>query len=344
MDIEGLLYRIISGSYTVSINGAEYTVVKPTLRIRQNAHSIYTTILKNCRFDTKHWLTRKQTEIILEKEGVWNSDLEEELKILQNRLDDLKIELYLKYADPPMKKKIKGSLKTGQKKINQLLNKKNSMDYLTLEYYAETAKNEYLLAQTIFKNGELAFDFEKSNQYELHHIISELRDYAITTTELKAVARSELWRSYWSATSNDIFDPPIYDWSEEQKMLISLTKMYENIYENPDRPEDSVIEDDDALEGWMIFVKRKNEKERKKTKLMDAVGGKYKNANEIFIVTNSTEEAKEIYSLNDAKGMAEINHIKKIMKGANKPIPWQDLPHVQMQIQQQIKDKSAKRQ
>ena len=77
MDIEELLYRIISGSYTVSINGVEYTVVKPTLRIRQNAHAIYTTILKNCRFDTKHWLTRKQTEIILEKEGVWNPDLEE---------------------------------------------------------------------------------------------------------------------------------------------------------------------------------------------------------------------------------------------------------------------------
>jgi len=277
-----------------------------------------------------------------ENNGTWTKEQNEQLKILQTRLEDLKIELYLKYNDPPMKKKIRESIKTGIKQIQKMLRDRDSMEHLTLEFFAETAKNEYMLSQTIYKDNKLAFDFENSNQHELHSILSELRKYTISAEEIKAVARSELWKSYWNAASGDIFDPPIYDWSEEQKLLINFTKMYENIYENPDRPEDNIIEDDDALEGWMIFIRRKNEKERKKNKLMDSVGGKYKNANEIFIVTNSPEESKEIYSLNDPQGIAQIHHLKKMAKdNVGKSIPWQELPHVKMQIQQELKEKTA---
>jgi hypothetical protein len=342
MDIEGLLYRVISGFYLITINDIEYKIIYPDLSIKQRAHSLYNDILKNNRFDTKHWLRKSQAEILLQKNGIWTSEQEEELKILKNRLEDIKIELYLKYADPPLKKKIKDSIKTANKKINEMYSKKNSMEHLTLEYYADTIKNEYILSQTIYIKDKLAFDFNHSNQYELHEVISELRQHTISISELKALARSELWKSYWTASSTDIFSPPSYNWSDDQRTLINLTKMYDNIYENPDRPENAVIEDDDALEGWMIFTHRKYEKERKKTKLMDSIGGKYKNANEIFIVTNSVEEAQEVYSLNDAQGMAQINHMKKIMKNSNEAIPWQELPHVKMQIEQQIKQKNAK--
>ena len=76
---------------------------------------------------------------------------------------------------------------------------------------------------------------------------------------------------------------------------------------------------------------------------MDAVGGKYKNANEIFIVTDSVEEAREVHSLNDAQGMAQINHMKQIMKNSDEPVAWQDLPHVKMQIEKQIQEKNAAR-
>lgn len=342
MDIEGLLYRVISGFYLININNVEYKVITPTLFIKQKAHHIYNDILKNNRFDTQHWLRKNYAERLLEKNGVWGAEQEDELKIIKNRLDDIKIELYLKYNDPPLKKKIKDSIKTANKKINEMYSKKNSMEHLTLEYYAETVKNEYILSQTIYKENKLAFDFNNSNQHKLHEIIAELKNYTITIDQLKALARSELWRSYWTSCATNVFDQPAYDWGDDQRTLINLTKMYDNIYDNPDRPETAVIEDDDALEGWMIFTHRKYEKERKKTKLMDSIGGKYKNANEIFIVTNSIEEAKEVHGLNDAQGMAQINHIKKIMKNSNEPIPWQDLPHVKMQIEQQIKQKNAK--
>lgn len=341
MDIEGLLYRVISGFYLITINNTEYKITYPDLSIKQRAHSLYNDILKNNRFDTNHWLRKSQAEKLLQKNGIWTSEQEEELKILKNRLEDIKIELYLKYADLPLKKKIKESIKTANKKINEMYSKKNSMENLTLEYYADTIKNEYILSQTIYIKDKLAFDFHNSNQYELHEVISELREHTVSITELKALARSELWKSYWTASSTDIFSPPSYNWSDDQRTLINLTKMYDNIYENPDRPENAVIEDDDALEGWMIFTHRKYEKERKKTKLMDSIGGKYKNANEIFIVTNSAEEAKEVYSLNDAEGMAQINHMKKIMKNSNEAIPWQELPHVKMQIEKQIKQKNT---
>tara|TARA_B100002019_G_scaffold65741_1_gene56451 strand:- start:4459 stop:5505 length:1047 start_codon:yes stop_codon:yes gene_type:complete len=343
IDTEGILYRIISGYYYITHNNEEYKIISASLDIKQKAHNLYNSVLKRNRFDTNHWLRRNQADILLSQNGIWGNEEEEQLKILQTRLEDIKIELYLKYNDPPMKKKIRDSIVTAHKKINEMITKKTSMDHLTLEYYADALKQEYILANTIYKNGKLAFDFDESNQHELHSFIAELKPYSITISELKAVARSELWKSYWTSTNNDVFDPPVYDWSDEKRTLINLTKMYENILENPDRPENAVLEDDDALEGWMIFTQRKLEKERKKNKLMDAVGGKYKNANEIFIVTDSVEEAREVHSLNDAQGMAQINHMKQIMKNSDEPVAWQDLPHVKMQIEKQIQEKNAAR-
>jgi acylphosphatase len=338
---EGLLYRIISGVHHVSIDGSRYKIVTPTLDIRQRAYFIYEDIVQNHRFDTKQWLTRGEVDTLLYREKIWDKNVQDDLKILKNRLDDLKIELYLKFLDPTMKKKIKKSIKLGSQKVAKLQSKQSEMDHLTLEHYAETIKHEYILSQTIYnEKDQLAFDFEKTPQNKMHHVINELHKHAITTSELRSLSRSDLWRSYWNCTSENIFPGPVYNWSDDQRMLITFTKMYDNIYENPERPEDEVIQDDDALDGWMIFIKRRQEKERKKTKLMDAIGGKYKNANEIFIVTDSAEEARQIYSLNDAQGMAEVQHIKKMGKDADQPIPWQELPHVQLQLQQQLREKN----
>lgn len=344
MDLEGLLYRIINGYYYIYVNKKRYKIVLPTLDIKQQAHAVYLDIISNNRFDISHWITNHQASKILKNNDIWNDDREEELKILTNRLDDMKIELYLKYGDLTMKKKIKASLETGKEKISELLNKKHSMDNLTLEHHAASVKNEYILIETIYDDSnQLVFDHNDTDSTALEDFVSAIRDETITNEKLRAVARSDLWKGYWDSAKDAVFSPPAYLWTDEQRLLINISKMYDSIREHPQCPEDEVIEDDDALDGFIIFYKRKAEKDRKKDKLMESMGGKYKNAGEVFIVTNSVEEAKEIYSLNDAKGLAEVKHMRK-MAADNKTgegIPWQDLPHVKMELENKFKQKQS---
>jgi len=345
MDTEGTLYRIINGSYYIYVNNQRYKIVLPNLQTKQESHALYWDILKNNRFDTTHWLTRNQAEKILNTNGIWNSSKEEELKILQNRLDDMKIELYLKYNDLTMKKKIKASLETGKDAIGELLNKKHSMDHLTLEYHAESVKNEYIITHTIYDdNNNLVFDNDNIDSSALEDFMTVIQKNGVSHDNLRAVARSDLWKSYWDAAKGAIFAPPAYEWTDEQRLLVNISKMYDSVREHPECPEDAVIEDDDALDGWILFWKRKAEKDRKKNKLMEEVGGKYKNAGEVFIVANNQEEAKEIYALNDGKAMAEIRHMQAMAKDFKDPkdhIQWQDLPHVKMELENKLNKKQS---
>lgn len=340
-DTEELVYRIINGYYYININNQTYKVLSPNLEIKQSAHNIYLSIINSNKFDDTNWLRKSEADEILKTQQIWNQDKEEQLKILNNRLEDMKIELYLKFLDPTMKKKIKASLETGKSRIQDMMNMKSSMDHLTLEFYADGLKNEYIILNTVYNlDNELVFgDNVDTNFFEL--IVTTINKYSIGMDTLRAVARSDLWKSYWDAAKEQVFPLPAYNWTDEQRLIINLSKMYDSVREHPECPEDDVIIDDDALDGWMIFHRRRVEKERKKNKLMDAVGGKYKNANEIFIVTNSVEEAKEIYSLNDPQAMAAINHMKSLAQSSDQPIQWADLPHVKAELQNKLKQQTA---
>jgi hypothetical protein len=59
-----------------------------------------------------------------------------------------------------------------------------------------------------------------------------------------------------------------------------------------------VIEDDDALDGWLVKQKRENDR-RKNEKTADDVLGQHSNADEVYIMTDGREEAEAIYDMND---------------------------------------------
>lgn len=340
-DIESIVYRIINGYYYITIHNNMYKIICPKIQLKQMAHSLYIDILNNNKFDDSSWLRKTDTEFILKSNEIWNSDKDEQLKILQNRLDDMKIELYLKFLDPTMKKKIKNSLETGKAKIQEMINQKHSMDHLTLEHYAEGIKNEHIILNTVYDISDNLVFKEPVDTTLFETFISTLNKRIITMETLRQVARHDLWKSYWDAAKDKVFPLPAYDWTDEQRLLINISKMYDSVKEHPECPEDDVIADDDALDGWMLFHKRKVEKERKKNKLMDSIGGKYKNANEIFVITHSAEEAKEIYSLNDPESMAAINHMKSLASNSDGPIQWSDLPHVKADLQNKLKQKQG---
>ena len=107
--------------------------------------------------------------------------------------------------------------------------------------------------------------------------------------------------------------------------------MYDGAKEHPEGPDDDVLEDDDAFDGWCISERRKQEEERSKSRAEKMLPGNLKNANEVFVMANNRYEARDIHSLNDSGGKAVIQERKRALQ-TNKEIKEQNLPDVQRDL------------
>jgi hypothetical protein len=132
------------------------------------------------------------------------------------------------------------------------------------------------------------------------YISSIINENNIDMSLFRKIARSDLWRNYWSANKNNVFDRAGLEMTDEQKTLTILSKMYDSAQEHPECPPDNVFEDDDMFDGWLISQRREIEKSKSKSRTEKLLGDKkIGNAQEVFLVANSKEEAQAIYDLND---------------------------------------------
>jgi hypothetical protein len=100
-------------------------------------------------------------------------------------------------------------------------------------------------------------------------------------------------------------------------------------------PVEEIMDDDDALDGWILYQNHKNDTERKKKQISDKFGLDKKQAGEVFLLTNNSDERQEIYGLNDSQTNKDIKEMIEITQKEGK-VNWTDLPHVKREIQQQL--------
>jgi hypothetical protein len=121
-----------------------------------------------------------------------------------------------------------------------------------------------------------------------------------------------------------MFPGPVSEWTDDQRSLVSFSQMYDSIYEHPECPSEAVIDDDDTLDGWMIFQKRKVEK-AKKQQSIDEMNPNLKNAGEVFLFGKNSNEVEEIMSLNSPEALhkikEKINFINKFGSTEDSSLP-----------------------
>lgn len=300
--------------------------------------------------ETKYsdWIYEDNIVDYLVEAGLWHYGGDDQLKKIEKQIEDNKVELYQSLLNPPKQKQIRKTLASLKKNYNKLYGIRHSLDSLTPQGYADLLKSQYILIHSIynFKNQRLFKSIHSINYQILNDISNILNEYTIDISVFRELARSDLWKNYWSANKNRIFDKATIDWTDEQRTLVVLTKMYDSAYEHPECPADVVFEDDDMFDGWMIHQRRENEKIRSKNRTEKLLEDKNLNkANEVYIMASSKEEAQSIYNLNDNTG---INIIKERSKTLvpGKEIKEADLPDIQRDLQmlqnQQLMNSSKK--
>jgi hypothetical protein len=106
--------------------------------------------------------------------------------------------------------------------------------------------------------------------------------------------------------------------THNQKSLLTWAKLYDNIQESMDVPEESAIKDHDVLDGWFTIQSRKRERERLQQEADSKGNNKINNSSEVLVMSPTRGDAKQTRILNDEQGhnIAEqrFNTIRKKLK------------------------------
>jgi len=294
-----LLHRIMSDYFIILINNNKYIIRRPTSDIQYQAQLVHENILLQNRFND--WMGENECISHLISIGRWTVDGDQKMDEIEKYIENQKVELYQSVAQPNKVKQIRKQLFHAKEILGKLHDVKYSLYSFTLRGFAQSVKQQYILEHTIYHNDKLLSDIS----YKLlEQIKIKMCDFLISHTEFRELARTDPWRSYWGVIDNP-FSKSIVELDYDKRTLMTYSKMYDNIAESPECPDEKVLEDDDMLDGWMILQKRSRD-EKKNEKHTDNVvnhlSAKYQNASEIFVPVQSKEEITQIEKMNTVKG------------------------------------------
>lgn len=327
---EDILYHILSGKTNINVDRVDLVVEPPTYNDIYESCQLYNKIYRRMfLFDA----TSKDDILdILIMRNLWSVDQENELERLSEQIDGAKLDLYQTYVgfgDINIKRKVIHQLNS---RHNELWYKKTQFDRFTIDGIASYHKTCYLLCC----GSHIDYYTTSLNINKLYY---EYISQTPNEVEIRKIVKNNEWRDYWRAIKlgYKIFGDVL---TREQYSLLSWSQFYDNVYESSECPNDEVINDDDLLDGWCLFQRKKRKEESKKK-----AGDKYGNANEVFIPVATPEQAMKVHEMNDSRSRM----IKKqresliVQKGS---ILEQELPdaksRMREQAMQEFKNKGTK--
>ena len=327
MDDKPLINRLLSGIVIFKLKG-EYIQVKPA-KVEDKAFADFYAqeVYENALLDGL--LTNQDAEQLLMKRGWWSEEEEENLKTLNNNLDQMRVDYYNNFFKEDTRKYIKDAIKRQNKNILKLHEKKTLFFDKTCEYLRDFAVAVLLVSQNaFFQDGTLAIEKIPATQLINTHL-----QYGLGESKIRGVAKSYQWRSIWNCKEmGSIFNCSACDLNNEQTSLIGWSRFYDGVYESLDRPNDDIIKDDIALDGWSISEDRKRKEEQKKSEGEKMLPDNMQNAGEILIPVKSKREQENVLALNDSYGKSVLKSKKKqFAKGGS--FKENELNHVKKDIQ-----------
>lgn len=341
--IEKLVHRILSGKQIFDHDHIRYELVKPSLDIKFDADLLYESAYQDNLYS--NFVFTEDLPSILIELGILEYNYKDQLKRLEKLLEKSKVNLYLQYFETPKYKKNKQAISNIRHDLDKLYNNLHILDHITLEHFCDNVKNEYILCNTLFLYDakKLAFDYNEPINYNYFNTMaSVIAQQIISIDTFKKIVRHEYWKNYWANNKYQILNEPVSNWSDEQKTLANISTMYDRIYEHPDCPPDAIIDDPDALDGWMIHQRIENEARKKEKGVDNMLGDKMKNASEVFIVAQNKDHADEILGFNNDRSLSTVKDKINYVMSSESPLRDAQLPDVKQKLIAQLKQQQQK--
>lgn len=309
--------RIISGRWRIKIGDTPYLLASPSREHRYLANEIYREIFHEAHLEGV--MVDEDVERIMRKRKVWTDHDQDQLNQLTKLIEDMKVGLYENLSQSNARLAIRHALEKGRVEHARLFNLRHSLSHMTCEGVAASAKSRFLTGcSLLLMCGTAYWPNPEVCWRRPDTILDTVMDYIarnrLGEAEIRCLARSEPWRSVWSASKHagrGVFDLPSCDLGEEQQALILWSSIYDSIKEHPDCPSDDVMNDDDMLDGWMILKRREREADQAKKQGEDVLGNeKIRNADEVFIVANQNRTVEDVAKMTGALNDGVAKHIR----------------------------------
>ena len=242
--------------------------------------------------------TDDELELFLLSNFIWSKEDEARLETLKKNIDDLKLYSYKNFYKKKELGSIKRMIRETEDRLNALQNKKVQYNHLSCSGIATNAQWLWLIERsTFFSTGQL-YNWD---EVSISDIFRYYESNTISLADIRKVARLGQWRQTWAIGKKvgNLFSRPAVEFTRDQTTLCALSLMYDNVYESPDSPAEDIIQDDDALDGWFIDQKNKNDEMKKESSAKTITNNeKIANSKQIYVVAQSPEEANHVYNMN----------------------------------------------
>ena len=333
------VYSILSGKTYLTVNDKRYISIPNTVDEIHQSNLLYRSVLDDIKYeDMMNW---DHAQLVSARLGYWTPQDEQSLKQLEKMLENMKLEIFLSYVHLDKVRKLKKQLRGIENGINRSYVNKYQMYDITKESFAKEIKATYLLGASIVdESGNKVYNIEDFQNWD-NHIISSFKKYNdknfIDVKSIRHIARVEPFRSMWMNSKENIFKTVSSEWTTNQRLAVSFSRMYDNVYESMECPEDVVIEDDDMLDGWFIKQRKDREQRQKEKNLEDRFGKIKDNAQgqEVYIMANNRKDAEGIYDINDMTSRATIQNRNQQIKSKEGATSHAHLKDVQRDLRMQ---------
>ena len=303
---EYILYRVFNKIIIIELDSKQYTIKAPTALLRYQAEIYKQKIINEYKYELPHLDTY---ELFLISKQFIDNDYESKIDNMSKSIKRLKVDLYKCGPLIEREKQVRQSLIGMKNKLNTYISNLETMRRPTLEYFSESLKNKFILIKTIFYNDRLLFNSDDLNLNLLNRVIDHLNEQDVGGAEFREIARTTPWQDYWRCNKGDLFGTPSIEYSEDQKILCSLSRMYDSVWEHPESPPENIIEDDDKLDGFLIYHSEKNQQDKKKE--ISNLDDKY---TEVYLPAKNMDEAASIYAANSEYGKRVLRDRAKVLK------------------------------
>ena len=352
---EAITAKLLAGMTFFIFGGQRYKIINPNPEQLLLAEEI---ALEGCvSASYQQLLSDEESKKFLHDKNIWTYEDEDALKEAEANLDDLKEALFKSFGNAKAARSIRAKLKGTKDAIQEGMVRKYSMATMTFEYHRTAIKRQFLSAMCTYNmRGDKMYSADNfySSDSSLAEAAFEARENDIVTQEqMREVARNEPWKSYWMVSKQNLFGNPalnLFGPSKEeaviipssclnpyQRAMVGVCKMYDNAQQHPDCPSSKVMDDDDMFDGWMIFEHRKQEKAQKKSRL-DKLSDK--KGTELFVMAESSEDAKEIMSVNDETERQRLLGRFKQIRGSKETLQEAELLDVKMDLNKQLSEQA----
>jgi len=310
---EYFVSQIIYGAKMMDFRDKTLIVQPPTMEQNYVANRVFKKVYDEALLSGIY--TRNEMLEIMIEQGVWSQEEEDQIEKNKKTIEDIKLQIYKSFFNSQTKAKLKKRLKEAKKQQYSLLGKKHANDQNDCEGIATYARWNWLVENTTYDEDGNKYDF---SEISVALVLRRYNSDSLEVEQFRELARTDPWRSMWSTSQSpeSLFNRKTSELSQDQLGIISWSRLYDSVAESHESPQDKIIEDDDALDGWLIEQRRKREKDKNQFKL-DGYDDKHQGADEVYIMTSTKEEAAEVYGMNDAEGRMKVKSREQTVKEAD---------------------------